>query len=177
MSTRTRSAASSLSLSIAPIISVFTGPAAGKVSMIASDWKRIAASASSVENTPHEPLHGSVRSSYRSPSTSKPLTNVSAQSLRLLMSEVTISSRSSASEASALSSISSARLASNSPLSSASGSSVISTLPSDKVTCSGSTISISRGLSPPIASTSSSMLVGAEYNPLSIELVAIFVPC
>ena len=49
MSVRTRSAASSFILVIAPMISVLTGPWAGKVSMMDSDWKRIAASVRIVE--------------------------------------------------------------------------------------------------------------------------------
>ena len=73
MSSRTRSAASSLRRSIAPTILVFTGPRAGNVSVIISDWNRIAASLSSDEYTPHAPDQGSVRSSYFIPSTSSPL--------------------------------------------------------------------------------------------------------
>ena len=63
MSSRTRWAASSFILSIAPMISVLTGPWAGKVSMMDSAWNLMAASVRMVEKTPHAPFQGWVLSS------------------------------------------------------------------------------------------------------------------
>ena len=74
MSSCTLLAASVFSGVSLPRILVRTGPAAGNVSLIVSAWNRIAASASTVLNTPQAFSHGSVRSSYLNPSTSKPLT-------------------------------------------------------------------------------------------------------
>ena len=143
MSSRTRSAASSFSLSIAPMISVLTGPAAGNVSMIVSDWNLMAASVSTVENTPQAPVHGSVRSSYFMPRTSRPLTYISTQSLRLAMSASNSPSRSSASLLSSPSSMYSAKLAPKSSPVSSSGMRSISTPSTPIFTPSGSSISIS----------------------------------
>ena len=74
MSARTRSPASSFSLSSLPNIFIFTGPCAGNVSDIASAWNLIAASANTVECTPQAPSHGAVRSSYLNPRMSSPFT-------------------------------------------------------------------------------------------------------
>ena len=178
MSALTRVAASSFSLVSSPRIFVFTGPAAGKVSDIVSAWNRIAASASTVENTPHAPSHGSVRSSYLKPSTSRPLTNVSAQSLRLSMSDCTCPMRSSDKDDRSLSSIISARLAPNSVKSaSVPGIMVISIPPSDSVTASGSMISISSsGTSISSKSVSSSSIPsGAENIPFSIAIAYLLI--
>ena len=175
MSALTRSAASSFSLVSSPKIFVFTGPAEGNVSLIVSAWNRIAASANTVEYTPQAPSQGSVRSSYLKPSTSKPLTKVSAHSLRLSMSDSTMSHISLARELRSLSSNTSAKFSSNSPpiAPSASGISVISILPSSSVTLSGFTISISSSPSP----TSSSTPFGAEYSPFSIAISKIHFLC
>ena len=172
MSAFTRFADSSLSLSSRPITLTFTGPAAGNVSDIVSAWKRIAASARTVEYTPHAPSHGSVRSSYLKPSTSRPLTNVSAQSLRLSMSADTKPTRSSANSFRSDSSIPSARFASKGIMSpmSASGMIVISTLPSSSVTISGLTISISSAAP---SSSLASMPSGAAYKPFSIAIICL----
>ena len=148
MSSLTRAAASSLRRSIAPMISVLTGPCEGKVSVIVSLWKRIAASVSTVEKTPQAPFQGSVLSSYFIPNTSRPLTYVSVQSLRELMSASTYSMSSDARLPNSLSSMSSAKFLLNSSLTSLPGSSVISIEPSASVTESGFSISISSAGSP-----------------------------
>ena len=171
MSSRTRSAAFSFSGVSLPIICVLTGPCAGNVSRIVSDWNRTAASVSTVENTPQAPAHGSVRSSYFMPSTSRPLTNISVQSLREAMSASTISMMSLLILPSSSSSISSAKflLKSESPssLPPISTSTLIST-------SSGRPISISK---PEESSFNKSPSpCGAAYIPLSIEFVAIFYP-
>ena len=161
MSSLTRLAASSFSLVTLPMILVLTGPAGGNVSLIVSAWKRIAASANTVEYTPHASSQGSVRSSYLKPSTSRPLTNVSDHSLRDAVSVSTNSVRSPASVASVPSSMYSAKLSlnSSSPSSASSGTSVISTLPSARVTISGLTMSIS--ISSASAAPNASMPCGA----------------
>ena len=173
MSALTRAAASSFSFVSSPSTLILTGPAAGNVSLIVSAWNLIAASASTVEYTPQAPSQGSVRSSYLNPRTSNPLTNVSAQSLRLSKSLSTKSMRSSASIDNSSSSISSAMLALNPPFSvSPPGIIVTSTLPSSSVTMSGFTISISRsalGISP-TSKISSSIPIGAGFNPFSIAI-------
>lgn len=144
MSSRTRSAASSLSLSASPIISVLTGPAAGNVSMIVSDWNRMAASVSTVLYTPQAPAHGSVRSSYFIPRTSRPLTYIFTQSSREVMSASTSSSISEAMACRSFSSMCSARFASKAMGASSSGtsptspSSTISMAPSTPATACGS---------------------------------------
>ena len=172
MSALTRLAASSFSGVSIPRIFTRTGPAAGKVSLIVSAWNRIAASARIVELTPQAPSHGSVRSSYLKPITSRPLTKVSAQSLRASMSACTCPTRSFDSEVKSPSSSISARFAPNSEKSiSSPGMMVISILPSSSVTDSGSTISISS--SPPSSSPSSkspSRPIGAAYSPFSIAM-------
>ena len=169
MSALTRTAASSFSFVSSPNILVLTGPAEGNVSLIVSAWNRIAASANTVEYTPQAPSHGSVRSSYLKPNTSRPLTNVSAQSFRLSTSESTAPMISSARELSSPSSIPSARLPSNgiSSSTSASGTIVISILPSSNVTLSGFTISIS---SSEVSISASSIPTGAWYKPFSIAI-------
>ena len=134
-----------------------------------SAWKRMAASASTVEYTPHAPSHGSTRSSYWNPRTSNPFTNVSAQSLRLDMSASTAPIRSLEILLKTSSSKTSARLASKGTVSpmSALGISVISTEPSSRVTISGFTISISSALS---STASASRPAGAAYSPLSTAI-------
>ena len=133
----------------------------------------MAASASSVEYTPQASSHGSVRSSYLKPRTSNPLTYVSAQSLRALISASTSPTSSLAKLFSSPSSKTSARFSSNSPSrSTSSGTSVISTLPSARVTISGSSISISKAG----CSSMRSSPMGAAYRPLSIKLVAMIFP-
>ena len=149
MSVRTRSAASSFSLVTLPRIFVLTGPAAGNVSLIVSAWKRIAASARTVEYTPHASSHGSVRSSYLKPSTSIPLTNVSAHSLREPMSVSISSTKSPDKSCKTPSSSSSARFSPNSPSSSSSslGPKLISTPPSSNSSISTSAPSPPSGIS------------------------------
>ena len=168
ISVRTRSAASSFSSVSLPSILVLTGPAAGNVSDIASAWNRIAASASTVEYTPHAPSHGSVRSSYLNPRTSRPSTYVSAHSLRLCTSPSISSIIPNDILANSSSSSFSARLSSNLESSSSSGMSDISTLPSLSVTSLGSTISISNISA---SGKSSSIPNGACIKPLSIAMV------
>ena len=160
MSSLTRTAASSFSLVTAPIISVLTGPADGKVSIIVSLWNRTAASVNNVEYTPHAPFHGSVRSSYFMPSTSRPLTYICAHSWRLLISVSTCSHSSEANCSSSLSLICSARLAANgTPLKSSSSGIRSIVIPSIPISISsGSPISISiTGASPSSISSSSSV--------------------
>ena len=99
MSALTRCAASSFSLVSSPNTFTLTGPDAGKVSLIVSAWNRIAASARTVECTPQAPSQGVVRASYLNPITSRPLTYISAHSLRLSMSESIKSVSSSANSA------------------------------------------------------------------------------
>ena len=170
MSFLTRSAASSFSLLTLPRIFVLTGPAAGNVSLMVSAWNRIAASASTVEYTPQASSHGSVRSSYLKPSTSRPLTNVSAQSLRDTMSASNNSINSLASEFSLPSPMCSARLTSksDSPPSSISASPMMISAPpsGSMLTTDSSSISIS------ILSPKLSRPCGAEYKPLPIESAA-----
>ena len=138
-----------------------------------SAWKRIAASAKTVENTPQAPSQGSVRSSYLNPSTSKPATNVSAQSFLASISASTSPTRSFARIDSALSSIYSAIFAPNSVISSSPslGINVTSTEPSSIITISGSTISISSSASTSPSIMSSSIPSGAAYNPFSIAIL------
>ena len=177
MSSRTRCAASSFSLVDLPRIFVLTGPAAGKVSLIVSAWNRIAASANTVEYTPQASSHGSVRSSYLNPSTSRPLTNVSAHSLRATTSASNNSIKSPASELSAPSSRCSARLDSNSVSSSVSTSTpiVISAPPSGSMfTVVSSPSSSGISISIPVVKLSSPC--GAAYSPLLIESVAMVTP-
>jgi len=145
MSAFTRLAASSFSRVSSPNIFVFTGPCAGNVSLMVSAWKRMAASANTLEYTPQAPSQGSLRSSYLKPNTSRPRTKVSAHSLRLSRSESILPNNSSATAASWSSSIFSAMLSSNAPVltPSAPGIMVTSILPSSNVTISGFTISIS----------------------------------
>ena len=180
MSSLTRLAASSFSLVTLPRIFVLTGPEDGNVSLMVSAWNRIAASASTVEYTPQASSQGSVRSSYLKPSTSRPLTNVSAHSLRVAMSASTSSVRSEDRDWRVPSSMNSARLEekSSSPDSSFSPSRLISTLPSGfsliSTSPSGDSSSISSALGP--APASSSMPCGAAYNPGTMLLVAIAAP-
>ena len=140
---------------------------------MASAWNRMAASARTVELTPHAPSHGSIRSSYLKPSTSRPLTKVSAQSLRASISVSIWPTRSLESSFSCDSSRTSDKFIPNSVKSiSSPGIMVISMLPSAKVTDSGSTISISNS-EISISSTpskSASRPSGAAYNPFSIAI-------
>ena len=171
MSFLTRSAASSFSFEVLPRIFVLTGPAAGNVSLMVSAWNLIAASANTVEYTPQASSHGSVRSSYLKPSTSRPLTNVSAQSLRATMSASNNSIRSLDRECSTPSSICSARLASKSESSSTSVASpmMISAPPSGSML---TVESVSSSISISMLSPKLSRPCGAEYKPLLIESVA-----
>ena len=144
MSARTRSDASSFSGVSLPMITVFTGPAAGNVSVIPSLWNRTTDSVSIGWNTPQAPSHGSVRSSYLSPSSFRPSTYVCIHSLRSLMSLSKSATSSSPSDCITLSSMYSARFASklSSPVL-GSGVRLISMSPMPIVTASGSSISIS----------------------------------
>ena len=155
------------------MILVLTGPAAGNVSLMASAWKRIAASASTVEYTPHAPSHGSTRSSCLNPSTSSPRTNVSAQSLRLFISACTNPSSSLPSSSNCPASRYSAKLASNGAISisasvSSSGDIETSTPPS-----SSTVISVSMGppsISISIPSPSVGRPCGIAYKLRSIAI-------
>ena len=151
------------------MIWVFTGPAAGNVSTIASDWNRTTASVSIGWNTPHAPFHGSVCSERFKPSSFRPLTYASIQSLRLAMSSSKSPSKSAASSDNVPSSMNSARLASNSSPDSSSGSISISKPSIPTLTASGSSISISISGSASAASLTPS---GAAYSPFSIAMMA-----
>ena len=142
-SSATRSAASSFSFVCLPTILVFTGPAAGKLSVIVSLWKRITASVIMGWNTPQAPGQGSERSSYFKPSNCKPSLSIISQSLRESRSLRTSPAKSLTRSCSSRSSISSARLAPKSSLPSSPGSISISKPPTPILTDSGSSISIS----------------------------------
>jgi len=152
------------------MIFVRTGPAAGNISVMVSDWNLTTASVIMGWNTPDAPDQGSVRSSYWSPSSFKPSVYAFSQSLRELLSLSMSPDRSPASDCSAPSSISSAKLLLKSSVPSP-GSIEMSKPSMWILTASGSTISISIALS---SCASSSIPLGAWYKPLSI-FVAIFV--
>ena len=164
MSSRTRVDASSFSGVSLPRICVFTGPAAGNVSMMPSLWKRTTDSVNMGWNTPQAPCHGSVRSSYFKPRSFRPSTYVCIHSLRSPMSFVNSLTSSLPKDSSALVSMYSARLASKSSSeSSGAGARSISISPKPILTDSGSSISISIG-----SISSSSIPRGAAYKPLSM---------
>ena len=144
MSSRTRTDASSTSGVSLPMMTVFTGPIAGNVSVMPSDWKRTTLSVSIGWNTPHAPCQGSVLSSYLRPSNFKPSTYVCIQSLRSLMSLPKSSTKSSPSDCKSDSSMNSAKFASNSSSVSASGRRTISMPSAPILTSSGFSISISK---------------------------------
>ena len=167
MSSATRIDASFFSGVSLPTIFVLTGPAAGKVSIIVSDWNLTALSIKSGWKTPHAPGHGSVLSSYRMPRILSPLTYVSSQSLRLERSCSYCPMSSEARLCNSLSFIKSARLASKS---SARGRdfSNSTTTPSIPIrTSSGSTISISIGS---ISAAIAAMPWGASIKLLSTAI-------
>ena len=164
MSSLTRSAASFFSVVSLPIIFVLTGPAAGKVSMIVSDWNLTSASERRGCVTPQAPAQGSVRSSSFIPKRSRPSTYVCIQSLRLDRSSSYSSINSLASEDNTDSGSSSAKFISNSSSGASSGS-ISSSNPSVRnVTSSGSSISISK-------SGPCSKPIGAAYKPFSILMI------
>ena len=86
MSSSTRVAASFFSGVSRPIICVRTGPFAGKVSMMVSDWKRTTASVIIGWNTPQAPSQGSVLSSNFKPNKTIPSLYIFSQSEREPMS-------------------------------------------------------------------------------------------
>ena len=155
MSSRTRSDAAFFSGVSLPIMSVFTGPAAGNIDIIVSDWNLTRASESSGWNTPHAPSHGSERSSIFKPRSSRPSTYVCIQSLRDEMSESKSPSKSPASSVNSPSDISSARLALKSSSPSPSSMRRIGTPSILSSTDSGSSISISISSGSSISAASS----------------------
>ena len=142
MSSSTRTADSFFCGVSRPIIFVFTGPLAGKVSMMVSDWNRTTASVIIGWNTPHAPSQGSVLSSNFKPSSVIPSLYICSQSLREARSLLMSSAKSPAKLCITPSSSTSARfsLKSSSPSLRISRISSPSTL---SFTASGSSISIS----------------------------------
>ena len=118
MSSSTRVAASFFSGVSRPMICVRTGPLAGKVSMMVSDWKRTTASVIIGWNTPQAPSQGSVRSSNFKPKSVMPSLYIFSQSEREPMSLSISSDRSLASDCKTPSSRISARFSSKSASSS-----------------------------------------------------------
>ena len=143
MSNSTRTAASCFCKVCLPKILVRTGPCAGKVSVIVSDWKRTTASVIIGWNTPDAPFHGSVRSSYWRPNSFKPSVYAFSQSLREFLSFSMSPAKSPARVSKADWSISSAKLSLNVSSSSSPGRMDIAKPGPSMLTSSGSMISIS----------------------------------